>query len=321
MTPLRAVVVGCGNVGSGYDEGRDGIPPLSHAGAYAADPDIELLGGVDASEAARARFEARWGRPCVASLHEAAERFGTIDVASLSTPPTARLDELRGIADLGCRAVWCEKPMATTAADARALAELAADCTIGVVVNFLRRFDPVHRRVAAMLGGEGPVHVDVRCNGDLANYGSHALDLVRWWLGGATEVAAVGGPGDAVVASIRGPGGTGTVAIVPTAAADVFDVHAWSGARRVALTRNGEVLAVGDPEPSALWPTYRSLGPGSVVDDGGLAAAMGGAVAELVALARHGSPPACGAADGVAALELEELIREAVGAGRKMPVP
>src|SRR6266511_1159223 len=87
---LRALVVGCGAVGSQYDEERVGDPPLSHAGAYEAHEATRLAAGVDPDSAARKRFEERWNVPCYPQLEAAlAEHQPTF--VSVCTPPESHL--------------------------------------------------------------------------------------------------------------------------------------------------------------------------------------------------------------------------------------
>ena len=94
MTELTAVVVGCGAVGSDYDAGREGKPPLSHAGAYRAHEATELVAGVDRHPEARRRFEDRWGVPAYEELGAALAEHGPA-LVSICTPVETHLEVVR----------------------------------------------------------------------------------------------------------------------------------------------------------------------------------------------------------------------------------
>ena len=101
---LPALVVGCGGIGSRYDEGRVGGPPVTHAGAYAAHAATRLAGGVDPDPAAREAFERRWDAPCFGDLGEALESMRPA-LVSLCGPAEARPAGALAALEAGVRAV------------------------------------------------------------------------------------------------------------------------------------------------------------------------------------------------------------------------
>jgi predicted dehydrogenase len=58
---LRVMIVGCGNIAGGFDEGcPPERPPYTHAGAYAGDGRFELLACVEPDEKRRVEFMSAW---------------------------------------------------------------------------------------------------------------------------------------------------------------------------------------------------------------------------------------------------------------------
>lgn len=96
----------------------------AHAAALEEMPDLELVALVDTNPAALAAAEEELGTPGFESLDELLAA-GHVDVACICTPPSTH----RGIGESLLHAgvdVLCEKPLATTSVDARALSETAS---------------------------------------------------------------------------------------------------------------------------------------------------------------------------------------------------
>jgi predicted dehydrogenase len=122
------------------------------------------------------------------------------------------------VAALGAGAkVLCDKRLATTVADARALLEQAVVTGVRTKVGFAMRYAPAMLRLRELVaGGEigtprhlqafqqngqfldptAPFHWKMDCQrtggGASVEYGIHTLDLARWIMGEATSVCAVG---------------------------------------------------------------------------------------------------------------------------------
>lgn len=299
MSELTAVVVGCGTVGSGYDDGRGGQPPLSHAGAYAGHEATELVSGVDPDAEARGRFEERWGVPCYEELGVALAEHNP-DLVSVCTPAEHHLDAVREAASSGVKAIWIEKPLAPTYAEGAELIETAQG--VALQVNFLRRFDPLHRRVADLLGSD-LVHADFRYSGTLSNFGSHAVDLFRWFGGEVAWVEALRVPGGEPVLFLGSERGTtGSLYRVQPGTTEIFEAYLFTKHGLMTLTGLGEDLATWEPAPSALFRGVTKVVPSAVDSERGLAQAMLGGVESILSHLRSGTPLLCRGEDGLAAL-------------------
>lgn len=318
--PVRAVVVGCGAIGSEYDRGNPRPEaPRSHAGAYARSLQTTLAGGVDPDPAARARFNELWGVPCYASVEQALAECEPV-VASVCTPAEARQAVLGPLLDANLRAIWIEKPLAHTVAAGE---EIVAACDgrgVALQVNFLRRFDSVHKRVAHEVSGH-VLHADFRYSGTLENYGSHAIDLFRWFVGEPVRVTAQPeGSTSALVELLTADGRVGTLRQLVGSATGLFDCDLWLSDRRYSITAGGEQLLVANVVPSTLFKDIARLRFGEPSPGLGLEDAMSAGLASLLERLERGLDPACSGHDGLAELRIRDAAVRSLELGEPVAV-
>jgi predicted dehydrogenase len=128
-TPLRVLVVGCGNMGS------------SHAKAYHADPGFELAGLVDRAPGPREALAAALGGVAAFDDYGRALAATNPDCVAICTyPDTHAALALRAFA-AGCH-VFVEKPVATTVAEAGRVVAEAARARRKLVVGYILRHHP-----------------------------------------------------------------------------------------------------------------------------------------------------------------------------------
>jgi len=321
MSRLDALVVGCGRIGSGYDYERSPDPPLSHAGAYTTNADVRLGAGSDPDPEARERFERRWAVRCYADLAEALEAVRPA-VASVCTPPDGRVEVVEQLLAGGVQGIWIEKPLASTAREGAAIVALAERAGVALQVNFHRRFDPIHRAAAERVRADGgAVHGDFRFSGTLLNFGSHAFDLFRWFVGEPRRVRALSLRGRDPAAFVDADhGSTGSFQQVITDGTLIFDADFVTAHRRVTLAAAGEQYLEGRVAGSSLFRDVMRHEYDETRSNGGVRGAMSGAVEALVRATRLREPPPCGGADGVAALRLYEAIRTAAESGATVEI-
>lgn len=191
-SPLRVAVIGCGAIAEMYH-----LPALArHANrvkrVVLVDPDV-----------ARARALARaFSEAEVTASHE--HIWDDIDAAIIATPPWLHYRIAMPLLARGIH-VLCEKPLAGSAADARAMIDQAERSGAHLCVNHTRRAFPALRRVKELLdsGAVGQCtaieHTEgarfawpsasgwhfARGNGAkgvLSDVGVHVLDTICWWL-------------------------------------------------------------------------------------------------------------------------------------------
>lgn len=257
--PLRGALVGYGFIGA-----------LGHVPAYLARRDVEIVAVADVCAARRALVAERLpGAATYGSAEELlAAEHGRLDFLDVATPPCDHAAIAHRALDAGLH-VLCEKPLATSAADARALAEhaLRARRTLFPCHNY--KHAPVVREIGGVLssGRIGRVRsvtlqtfrtthakgvpewspdwrrVVRRSGGGIAmDHGSHTLYLTFDWMGGwptaVTAKMANSEPSrwdteDTFTAVLTFPGGLAHVHLTWTA-----------GVRKVLYTLQGDGGAI-----------------------------------------------------------------------------
>ena len=214
MTPIRYGLIGAGAFGTFC---------IEH---YRKSELIEVVAVADANVELARKTATHFKLDLVESA-EAMLARGDVDLVHLATPPFTHADlALKAIA--AGKHVLCEKPLATSVADARRMLDAARDANRLLVVNLIMRYDPLNRRVrqivAEKLLGE-PIAIaltnlagdfkllpehwfwDARKSGGIfVEHGVHFFDLFAMWLGQAEVLSAVEGhrPGnDAIVDQVQ----------------------------------------------------------------------------------------------------------------------
>ena len=197
---LRTAVIGCGLIGK------------RRANEAARHPDSSLVVVADSNAAAAAALAAEFACRHAGNWQDAVTDSG-VDVVIVSTP-NAFLAEISIAALRAGKHVLLEKPMGRTLEEARAIAHAAQDAQRLVKVGFNHRYHPAIRRARELLtaGAIGaPINLRIRYGhggrpgyekewrgsaelaggGELTDQGVHALDLIDFFAGPPTEVAAM----------------------------------------------------------------------------------------------------------------------------------
>ena len=127
MKKLRVGVVGVGHIGS------------NHARIYAELPRAEFVAIFDIDPARAAEIAAKHKVKAAGSLNEFAEM---VDAASVATPTSAHFSVARDLLARG-KHLLIEKPITENTADARELAQCAAEKRLVLQVGHVERFNPV----------------------------------------------------------------------------------------------------------------------------------------------------------------------------------
>lgn len=168
---------------------------------------IAAVADIDAAAARRAADELATAAVAPDALLVADD----VDLVYIATPPALHFRQARAALEAG-KHVLVEKPLATTVADAEALAALAARRRLACVANLVERYNPLADAVrevirSRLLGdlvhglfineaadeGLAPGHWfwDREMSGGIfVEHGVHFFDLVAFWLGAGDVVAA-----------------------------------------------------------------------------------------------------------------------------------
>ncbi|MCL6632162.1 MAG: Gfo/Idh/MocA family oxidoreductase [Alicyclobacillus herbarius] len=197
MNPIKVAVVGAGTMGT------------VHAEAYKNMPDVQLVGIVDINRDTAQYLAFRQRTDDYTSL-DALIREKRPDVVDVCVPTYLHRQVVETAARAGCHVI-CEKPIARTLADARAMIETCRAAGVQLYIAHVVRFFPEYRRayellqsgaigrvgtVRAMRGGAFPKawqdwYANVaRCGTVIVDSMIHDFDFLRWCFGEVERVYA-----------------------------------------------------------------------------------------------------------------------------------
>lgn len=149
MKIYRAGLVGCGRIGTLWE--TDPPTPVTHAGALAVVPQIELVAGASRGLEHLHAFGKRWG--VTALYQDYHEMFARekLDIVCIATHPGLHRPIVEAAVAAGVKGILCEKPLALSLTDADALVAACRAHSCVLAVNHSRRWDPAHRQAKQMV--------------------------------------------------------------------------------------------------------------------------------------------------------------------------
>lgn len=175
---IRALVVGCGNIGADYDLHTTDV--WTHAKAFSKASTITF--SVVDRDATKAKAVANhYGVAYYTELTD--ELLRETDLVSICTPTNSHFSYLKQIAKFPNCYCICEKPVVSNLMD---LALLKSETALGnrTLVNYIRRFQPgfqvLKDRMETILKNDSLSAIHIKYNRGLLNNGGHALDLIHF---------------------------------------------------------------------------------------------------------------------------------------------
>ena len=164
----KAVIIGCGGRGK------------AHARGYAATTEAELLACADPFEAGRSTFQEEFGVPRAYQDYREMLEKEEPDIVSVCTWIGLHREMVEAaVQHASVRAIHCEKPMAPTWADAKALYQACVDNDITITFCHQRRFGACWIKAKALLKASEIgelVRLEGACS-NLLDWGTHWFDM------------------------------------------------------------------------------------------------------------------------------------------------
>ena len=190
MTNYRVGVIGLSGIATAPAPAGPsffaGVHPHSHVASYANHPRTDVVAVCDLFPELIDRFENQWGDrwPNVGRYTDYREMLEKeqLDIISVVTPDHVHAEVVLAAIPTGIKGIYCEKPMATTLADADQIIAMADTDGVAMVINHTRRWFATYQQVKAILdsGQLGRVsHIHVVCGGPRAmlfRNGTHLID-------------------------------------------------------------------------------------------------------------------------------------------------
>jgi predicted dehydrogenase len=175
---VRALLIGCGNIGALYDI-EDSSKIWTHAKAYARHPEISLTvtdQDWKKAEAIATAYNAE------ASPEEEID-YKNFDLISITTPTPSHFHFLKKSMEASVPVIICEKPLVHSIGESEELEKLYAAHSSKVLVNYIRRFQPGYRQLKGKLKQYAPASyrgMIIKYKRGFLNNASHAVDLVEF---------------------------------------------------------------------------------------------------------------------------------------------
>lgn len=196
MSTYRAVIIGLTGIGARRPEEAPNLPlygrmPRSHAAAYHRHPQTEVVGVCDIRQEALDEFRKNWhdvwpNLRCYTDYRQMLEELRP-ELVSVATPDHLHADITVAAAELGAKAILCEKPIATSLADADRMIAAAEQHNVLLSIEHTRRWSPIYHTARELIrsGELGPLRTIVAQmygpRSMLFRNGTHLIDLISFF--------------------------------------------------------------------------------------------------------------------------------------------
>ena len=330
----RTAIIGCGRIGSLFEDDPLRGKPCTHAGALARIPEADLVSACDIDEERLRAFGKRYGVDRLyADYREMLERE-ELDILIVSSWTPTHPEIVLKAAEKKIRGVLCEKPIALHSGEGLRMVEACFSSGARLVINHERRFDGRYQAARRLLSGgalgeprtiAGIVISGKGSGGNLRRAapgednplihdGTHILDIMMFLAG---EIEAVSGsvkrrsvPGrrhETVTSLLRFGGGMeGWVECDSDRDYFHFEVDVKGSEGRIRIGNGFEHLYLG--EPSRLYEGYLDLAEQDFPLHGAMESPWIGAVREVMACIEEERESLSGGLEALKSLRVIESI-------------
>ena len=331
---FRAGIVGCGRIGSEFDDDPKRKQISTHAGAYSAIEEVNLVAACDLNKEKLEKCGERWHVPCLYQDYREMLRKETLDILSICTWNSTHLDIVKEAVNNGVRAIFCEKPIADSLKNADEIVKLCNERKIVLQIDHQRRFDKFHQDVRTFFQKEklgGIQQVTFYYTAGITNTGSHVFDLLRFFFGEVEWVQGIyshnmsPNPHDP---NVDGWLQFETGLLASVQACDIrhfliFEMDCVGTKGRLNITHSGFDLEFYNVRESELFSGYKELfAKISPINKDTPKKFMINGVRHIVACLKKGQKPVCSGEDGQKVLEIIcALCESADEHGRRIYLP
>lgn len=323
----RAALIGCGKIGSEFDDQPRTAGIYSHAGAYKACTDTSLVAVCDTDADKLQRCARRWSVEKVYLDARSMLAEMCPDIVSICTPDETHYDLLQEALNTSCvRAILAEKPIATNPEQAESLNELAVKRGVLLAVNYTRRYSESYIELQQFLraGKLGEIlSVSGYYTKGIVHNGTHWIDLARFLIGEVAQVLAIGEAAanddptlDAFI-EFEGRAKGVLQGVNVEGNLSFFEMDIVGALGRVCVTESGHKISYYELIENPHHPGYKSLAKVRQAE-GGLSRSMLNAVQDLVDSLKEKRKPRSSGSEAVHALRIACALRDS--AGSRSPV-
>ncbi len=110
-----------------------------------------------------------------------------LDIVSVCTTSRIRATIVKDVARAGVKAIWAEKPISLSLAEADAMVATCRTEGVALAINCVRRWNPFFSEARRLIDADeigNVLQVTVYAQCGLSHNGSHAIDILRYMAGG-----------------------------------------------------------------------------------------------------------------------------------------
>jgi predicted dehydrogenase len=322
------------------------VVPHSHVAAYASVPETEVVAVCDLVPALIDGFREQWGQtfPKATGYTDYRKMLAEqeIDLLSVVTSDHRHAQIAVDGAEAGVKGIFCEKPIATTLADADRIIDVCRTHNVPLLINHTRRWYPeiVEARRLVRSGAIGPLRRIVATIGGeramLFRNGTHLIDTVcffvesdpLWLVAELDDEHADYGPcyaGDGGRDPARDPGASAYVHFQNGVRVFVNASKGKGAAKHFEIDLIGVEGRIRIGDDVAEWhqhlPDGRS-GVGRLAVPATTWSDTGAAIRELIGLIERGGTPSSSGEDGRRTLSiLLGILQSSAGGGSRIDFP
>lgn len=178
---IKALLIGCGNIGAGYDLSDD-TKVWTHAKAYSHFNEIDLS-VFDADSVKAQQVADKYAAKLLADLPK--DDFAQYDIVSLTTPTTTHFDYLQNLIIQNVPVIICEKPVVSASNQVESLVEVYKSSKSKVLVNYVRRFQDGYKtakqKLIELSRQQSLKNINIKYKRGFLNNASHGLDLLEFF--------------------------------------------------------------------------------------------------------------------------------------------
>ena len=196
MKTYKAAIIGCGNIASKHDEEKKikkGI--FTHAGAYKKVGRVNLVAAADINEKRLKEFGRFWNVEKLYKNHLELLENEALDVLSICTWDNTHHQIIMDALNINSpKVIFAEKPLADTSARELEILEKAKNAGTKIVVNYQRRWDAGHQKVAKMIknGDIGDIQATTAYYvKGIRHVGCTIINILRFLISEISSVAAI----------------------------------------------------------------------------------------------------------------------------------
>lgn len=188
--PYKAAIIGCGRVAWMLEDDPLEKKPCTHMGAYmelARKGKVKVTAASDNDPARLHEFGKRYGVERLYTDYREMLLQERPEIVSVSAWAPERAAMVLDSLDAGAKGIWCEKALATSLDEGRAIIDACKANGAEMIVSHMRRWHEEYSNTKELIekGGIGALQsVTAYFSGSFIHTGTHAFDVLLWLCGG-----------------------------------------------------------------------------------------------------------------------------------------